>query len=82
MILYPIGSNNNKHKPNLTVIDIIFASKYEKAHIEKCIWGLDPKMDQSGQYLLRSLIYLKNMSKLNLSTISLTFKSLDTFKWV
>ena len=28
--LYPIGSNNNKHKPNLAVIDIIFVTKYEK----------------------------------------------------
>ena len=28
--LYPIGSNNNKLKTNLAVIDIIFATKYEK----------------------------------------------------
>ena len=33
-------------------------------------------MDLFGLYLVRSLIYLKNMSKLNLSTISLIFKGL------
>ena len=44
--------------------------------------GLGPKMGLSGPYLVRSLILLKNMSKPNLSTISLIFMSVDRFKGI